>query len=351
MDIRKLGLDPGFGGIKVAEVVGSKIRGYMLPSVVGIGTTETGALNLAGVVRGGRRRQPHQVAFDGIEYLVGDGVANHARPIERMDFARFADSPELRALLYAALHQIVDGGSHQVSLAIGLPIEILLDKSLAATTEREMSRWLLGQHQFSLDGVEARLKVVNLKAKIAQPLATWFDWGLGLDGKWIKGAKAAKSPVLIIDLGFNTLDLLVVEGGRISTRYTGGDTLGMRRAAEIVADNIQRRYGVDLSLHEIDALVQEVVAGKRVTIYVGGEDTEVTPLVRQALNTLGANVVRFVESRVGKAGKFRIFITAGGALALGRRLLAQYPRAVVVDDPVMANGRGLAKLAARAGFL
>jgi hypothetical protein len=351
-EIRKLGLDPGFGNVNVAEVQNGEITAVGIPSVVGIGSMDAGALTLAGVVRGGRRQRPARIAFDGIEYLVGPGVAEHARPIERMDFQRFSDSPELRALLYAALYQVLNGGGHQVALAVGLPVEILQDTEQAQAAERGMARWLVGEHRFELDDTPARFEVVAMRAKIAQPVATWFDWGMDNAGQWVRGGKLAKAPALIIDQGFNTLDVLVVENGRISTRYTSGDTLGMRRAAELAAGNIQRRYGVEMSLHEADELVQAVVHGKRVTIFVEGESTNVTREVRQALSTLGSDVVRFVERSVGKAArKFKVFLTGGGSMAIGERLLGQYAHAVMVDDPVLANARGLAKLAQRPGFL
>ena len=61
--IRKIGLDPGFGGLKVAEVQGDQIVSQHLPSVVGVGTTDAGALSLVGVVRGRRiGDRPHVVA-------------------------------------------------------------------------------------------------------------------------------------------------------------------------------------------------------------------------------------------------------------------------------------------------
>jgi len=349
--LRKIGCDPGFGGVKVAEVRGDAIEARVVPSVVGVGSTEAGALNLAGVVRSKRQEHPSLVAFDGVEYLVGPNVARFARPIERMDFARFTDGPELRALLYAALYELLDGGGHRVALALGLPVGVLQDRDQARATEREMARWLLGQHRFALDGVESELEITAIRAKIAQPVATWFDWGLDLQGQWCKGRDAAKAPCLVIDQGFNTLDLLVVEGGRISTRYTSGDTLGMRRAAEMAAGNIQRRYGVELSLHEADALVQQVVAGRKVSVYVTGDLVSVSAEVRQALNSLGADVVRFVERNVGAGRRFRVLLTGGGALALAGRLLRQYEHAELMADPVLANARGLAKLAVREGFL
>ena len=357
--MRKMGWDPGFGGNKVAEVCrrddgGPELVSFCLPSVVGVGETDAGALDLAlrqAGVRGKRRTTPYVVEVEGAAYLVGPGVRHYARPIERMDFERFTDSPELRALLYATLWQALDGGAHRVALAIALPVEVLQDQKVARDVERGMAKWLVRRHRFTLDGTAASFEIAQVRAKIAQPVATWFDWGLDLRGQWTKGAAAMRAPTLIIDQGFNTLDLLVVEGGRISTRYTSGDTLGMRRAAEMAAGNLRRRYGIEMSLHEADDLVQLVVRGKRAQTYVTGQLTDVTPAVRQALNALGADVVRLVEAQVGKGRKFKILLTGGGALALAPRLLANWEHAEVMADPVTANARGLAKLAVRTGFL
>lgn len=356
--VRKVGVDPGFGGVKVAEVqlVGDEVMKRAMttrhvPSVIGVGSADAGGLTLAGVVRGRKGTRPDVVTFDGMQYLVGENVAEYARPIERMDFQRFSDGPELRALLYAGLYQLLDGGVHVCAFAIGLPVELLQDADKALATERAMAGWLIGKHKFSINGEEARFEVTAIKAKIAQPVATWFDWGLGVDGQWAQGDKAARAPALVIDEGFNTLDVVAIEGGKISTRYSSGTTLGMRRAAEMAAGNVERRHGVELSLHEADALVQRVVAGGKAQVYVVGEPVDVTPEVRQAVNALASDVVRFVEREVGKAKKFRVLVTGGGALALGGRLLAQWPHAEVMAEPQLANARGLAKLAARKGFL
>ncbi|MCP4409506.1 MAG: hypothetical protein GY807_17500, partial [Gammaproteobacteria bacterium] len=48
---------------------------------------------------------------------------------------------------------------------------------------------------------------------------------------------------------------------------------------------------------------------------------------------------------------YTILLTGGGALALSETLLRQFPKATVMYEPVLANARGLAKLAARPGFL
>jgi hypothetical protein len=54
--IRKIAVDPGFGGFKTAEVQGNDIRVAVVPSVVGIGETDTGLLSV-GLGRRARQRR------------------------------------------------------------------------------------------------------------------------------------------------------------------------------------------------------------------------------------------------------------------------------------------------------
>jgi hypothetical protein len=335
------------------DTMDDKIKTVAVPSVVGVGSMDAGGLTLANVAHGrsGLKNRPARVAFDGVEYLVGHNVEFYARPIERMDFARFVDGPELRALLYATLHQSLGDGQNRIALAIGLPVEMLQDKFQAASIEAAMTNWMVGQHRFAVDDLNVEFEIVGLRAKIAQPVATWFDWGLDLNGQWARGRVAIHAPVLVIDHGFNTLDLVAVDGGQISTRYTSGDTLGMRRAAEMTAENVRRQHNVELSLHEADDLVRSALSNKKAQIYVQGELVDVTAQVRQAINSLATDVVRFIERSVGTAGKFKVLLTGGGALALAARLTQQFRHAEVVPDAVTANARGLAKLARRPGFL
>ena len=55
-----------------------KISTTQLPSVVGIGETDLGLLGRVGLGRKQRRAEPHVVAWNGWEYLVGAGVEHYA---------------------------------------------------------------------------------------------------------------------------------------------------------------------------------------------------------------------------------------------------------------------------------
>jgi len=348
------GLDPGFNAVKIARVQGDDIVTYVLPSSVGEPNRgKKDGLTLAGVVRPRQAtRHPFRVVFERTEYLVGPNVADFAEPIDRLDFDRFKDSPELRATFYAAIYRIVNGGAHRVALAIALPVEVVQDKNEALQVERAMRHWLVGEHVFSVDGVETVLTVTNLRAKIPQPVATWFDWGMDTRGQWIKGKAAQRAPTLIIDQGFNTLDVLVVEGGQISHRISEGDTLGMRRAAERLIRSVKHSYGLELELRKANDLIQTAVNGQPAETYVNGQLTDVTGETKRAVQSLAADVHNFLDRTVGKSREaYTILLTGGGALALSVTLLRQFPKATVMYEPILANARGLAKLAIRPGFL
>jgi hypothetical protein len=362
MTVRNVALDPGFGGAKAAEVQNGEIKVVTVPSVVGIGSTEVGMLDLAGVT--GRRRrcsgQPLVIAFEGIEYLVGHGVAEYTRPVERLDFHRLSDGPELRALTYATLFELLadrrdNGTVHDINLVVGLPVEVLQGPD-AHQTVKVLRRWLEGEHRFGVDGQEATFNVHTIRP-MAQPVGAFFQWGLSLDGQWSRDKADFMLPVAVLDLGFNTLDLLGVKGGTVQARYTGGDTLGMRRAATVLADSVRRQYRRSMSLHEADAYLRDYIRGngrRRVKMPTGGVDggwVDIRPLVRSALDTAGGQVMAFVERTWSNGRQFsHLLLTGGGCLALGDRLKQQFGHAILFGDPVTANAQGLARLAQRRGL-
>jgi hypothetical protein len=70
------------------------------------------------------------------------------------------------------------------------------------------------------------------------------------------------------------------------------------------------------------------------------------------VQSLAADVHNFLDRTVGRSRHaYTVLLTGGGALALSSTLLRQFPTATVMYEPVLANARGLAKLAVRPGFL
>jgi hypothetical protein len=99
---------------------------------------------------------------------------------------------------------------------------------------------------------------------------------------------------------------------------------------------IEHRYGLVLELQKANALLQDVVNGQKVTVYVHGQLTEVSREARQAVGSLETDVDNFLDRSVGKAkGAYQVLLTGGGALALSSRLLRRFPEATLMYEPVL----------------
>jgi hypothetical protein len=339
-----LGLDPGFGAMKAAAVGSDGLKVAAVPSVVGVGETDLGMLSLGSLGRR-RSRQPDRVAFGGVTYLVGEHVARYARPVQRMDFLRLSDGPELRALFYDVLFRLLgDGeGERHAAVMVGLPVEVMADREQARATLRALRAWMVGCHACTVNGYPLQLDVADVKVMV-QPAGTFFAWGLNDQGRWTRSKADLKAPVAVCDVGFNTLDAFAVQNGEVVARFTSGDTAGMRRAAELVINAVRGSYGIDLSLHEADALLQE----RRPRLYTAEGEADLHALVDQALDATAAAVVTFLERRWGNGRQFtHLLFTGGGAETLRDDLLRQYPHGVVLPEPVTANAIGLARYGAR----
>lgn len=340
-----ISLDPGFGGFKTAAISGD-IYTATVRAVVGAGSLNGTHLS-TGLGRGKAHEKPIAVQFDGVQYLVGNNVHRHTRPIERLDFQRLGNGPELRALFYATLYQLQKTTAAWVDTAflnvlVGLPVQVLADNSLASSVRSQLRSWMVAYHTFTANDETFSVSVKSVKT-MAQPLGAFFAWGMDEAGQWVQSDNP-RAKFAVADIGFNTLDLFVIEDGRVNERYSSGETLGMRRANSFIKSTVRERYGVSISLQEADALTRL----KKPVLHHSQGSTDLTPLVQQALADTFGGIASFMEDTWGNARQFRrVIITGGGADALRDKLLALYPHAIIMPDAQSANSVGLAKFAQR----
>lgn len=340
-----LAVDPGFGGFKTAYINGQGPQACTLPSVVGAGSLRQSELS-TGLGRGRAHQQPYSIQFNGLQYLVGPNVHRHARPVERLDFQRLNDGPELKALIYTSLWQALGDGDHNLNLLIGLPVEVLQNRAMASSTLSSLRGWLEGEHEFSVNGEIISLAVNQVKA-MAQPMGAFFCWGSNDQGQWVQ-PDDPHAKFAIGDVGFNTFDAFVIEDARVNERYSGGDTLGLRRANSFIRSVARDQYGVNLSLHEADDLIRTRLAGRAPMLHHSQDSTNISPVIDQALDDNFAQIATYLEETWGNGRQFRrIILTGGGAEALRDRLLRLYPQALVLPNAQEANAIGLAKFAQR----
>lgn len=345
--MRRLGLDDGFGGIKIAEVVGNEIRSEVIPATVGIGRIQD-----MGMLSVGMRRKhtaelkPLQVQIGDESYLVGQNVYQHVEPIIRLDYQRLADGPEVRALIYSALATRMNGGPYYCSILVGLPVQVMIDRSLIQKRLHSLRSWLCAVHSFSVDGQSYQIEIDKVKA-MAQPICSYWAWGLDIQGEWWRGDEVWDSPVAIIDIGFKTTDIFGIKSGRLNRRFTGGDTLGMYTACQTIRDQIRLRFNVRKSLAEVDEMIKNHVTGQIIEVHhLSGRDS-INDLIESALSKSFSINNDFIQSKL-KDEEFRyLILTGGGTAALRKWLVEEYPLATIPADPVSENARGLALFAQR----
>jgi len=306
-----------------------------ITSLVGTGNTSLGMLETRRA-----RTMPRGVDFGGFTYIVGEGVEDFTRAYERMDFLKLADSPESRALTYATLGDLLGEGSHKASVRIGFPIQLMLDKEAAQETRRKVRAWMVGAHDFQIDGVRTQIEITAVNTS-SQPAGTYAAWALTNEGKPAILGDDKRATVAVCDVGFNTLDLHTIKPGSKSLRrFTDGATLGMHRAAETLRDALLHKYRLKLSLHAADALIRN--QKKRIETRHGFKSIE--DEVAQSLANAASGVISFVSSLWEDLNASVIIFTGGGAEALKPYLLELYPTGRILEDPVMCNALGLSRL-------
>ena len=343
-----LGYDPGFGNSKAAMIDPlSGIKVASIPSVVGVGSTEIGMLD-SSIGSNGKRNLPYRVDF-GVQYLVGENVELFTIPAQRLDFRSLAEGPEVRASFYACLHKLKDDeageaeASGEIEVMVGLPVVVMRDKQLAKRTRKELRKWMVGQHHFTVDGIEHDVKVSKVDV-MPQPAGAYFGWGMGLNGRWSRDPALLKNLVAVCDIGFNTTDLFVLKGGKVIPRYTAGNKMGVRRGAEQLASLIGEQTGINLSLHEADAYLR----GGNPEISTSSGLVDLGPLVAQAKDSVVANVAQFVERSWGDGKRFSHILFVGGGASLLRAEMAHfYPHGITLPGALTANAEGLAKFGVR----
>lgn len=313
-----IGFDAGMGAIKLYGVHG----GLQLQSQVSINGTQkvTAVMGLA------RQKAPLHIRSSQGSFYVGEDAHSWGRAVENLNYERLTGAPEMHALLFGSLAEYIkEYGPFRrpLSLVVGMPQEPLTGPEAKGNISA-VKKWMTGNHNWQADGQAYEVEIDEVQVT-SQPVGALFDFLLDDDGKFIKERKAAfKAEVGIISIGFNTIELLVVQDRKIVQKFTAGTTAGVRRLLEII--NADRLY----TLGELDTQLR-----------AGGLDT------KEALPVWEREVTGVINQHWNNTWKRfnRILLVGGGASLLQKTLPYRFNgKAFVPADPVSSISRGLYKL-------
>ena len=307
-----LAVDPGFGDTKI------NVNGETVKMASAIARAKS--VGMAGI---GMKSASHAttIQYGWESYVIGEGAWHHGDMLTNRDYSALS-SPERRALVFGAIAQVLDPGEYAFdTMVIGLLVPLLMDEVQGQAVMGGLKAYK-GEHQFSTEKGKYKIQVNKLKA-LAQPVGGYADWLLDEELRIRKNGRNAR--VAVLDIGMNTLDLYVIQDGKVLPRFIGGGKVGVRRLLELLSANGHEP-------EELDAMIR---SGK------------LRPSKDQLESWL-SEILASIERTWSNLRRFTTVIPAGGgSIVLGDILrLALISKGAAVswpEDPSTTNVKGLWK--------
>ncbi len=318
-----VGLDIGYSHLKLAfGRAGTPPQLRVLPAMAA--PLEHVAVQLEGASRASPAGIP--VRLDGKEWIAGvrpTRVSGWSRSLH----ADYAGSETYRALTLAALTLVNTPRIDR--LVTGLPVSQAVD----ARQREALRARLLGRHETGIGEVEvAQVRV------IAQPVGTFVDALVQGDDDLI--GVISEGTVLIVDVGFFSVDWAVLVQGDLRRTTTGTSLEAMSVVIETAAELIAAEGAGQPSV----AVIERALAQGRGSILHQGQRRD----VRAALQQASAKTARVAlealrqDLRREQTTVDRIVVTGGGSDWFTPLVMATFDPVPVERprDPITANARG-----------
>jgi len=182
------------------------------------------------------------------------------------------------------------------------------------------------------EGEPKKIKVNVLEVEVVpQPLGTyWSEFAETLE----HGEKDSVGRVGIIDIGFRTTDLAVVQEQEYIPEKSRTISIGMSNVYKEISNKLSAMYGINREGYSLD----EVIIKREVKI--AGKTYDVSGLLDECFEKLSQNLVIEINSTWVVEDFDKLVFTGGGSYALSKFLLPYFDHSVQVADPFTANSRG-----------
>ncbi|AYP68387.1 partition protein [Bacillus phage vB_BboS-125] len=276
------------------------------------------------------QKRKGDLTIDG-QYFVGDLALRQAEVKYHSIKDNKAETWTTEVLLKASLAYLAP--TEQLQLVTGLPIDYFFTQKNAV---EEMVGRFNSTNYYTLDiygeGRRTAKPTIRKHKVVPQPLGSAMDYLLTDAGQFNDVAEARKR-LLVVDLGYYTLDLLVLDAMEINKASCSPPGLGIDTAYKLLQQYLKENVGSAPARYELD---QYVKSGE----YNG---YDIGPLIEKAFTALAQQIQLEVESL--NLGYQRVIITGGQANLVAAFL--DLPGKVVLNDPQLGNVRGYEKIGRR----
>jgi hypothetical protein len=311
----KLGLDIGYGDVKAVYQYEGKLTMMKFPTAIAYAEQGVGELS--------EFAYNEEYEYRNRRYLVGKQALFGAFSTRSFEFMR----RYLPLFVFKTVKDIRERTGETVTdIALGLPLSHYTEANISALT-------------LLLERIEVAHTVLELKVRFyPQGLGVLADYRLSEDRSV---NRQTNQDMLIIDIGFNTVDVVVAERGKIIKSES--ETLerhGVSKITLALTREIKSLMQIDLSEQE----AKDVLCLGKIKVY--GAERDLTEMIRGSAENYADWLMQEVRSkwaaRIQRSE--RVIVAGGGAYYLKDNIPAEYrPLVHVPDLPEHANARGFFK--------
>lgn len=317
-------VDDGYAQMKIFGDApdGHGIKPFVMRSAIAVGRRGLGTID--------GRETVDAWETDGKAFTVSDAIQTENTQIDSFHF-----SDMNRVLINHALYAAGYGG-REVSLVAGLPVANFFAHGIRndEAIERKKENLLKAVKLTSSDAPVAKITNVRIGC---QAVAAYVDWLLD---DTLQERNDPESRVAIVDIGGRTTDIAVVIGGsQIDHDKSGTANVGVLDVYSAVERGIQKSFSIPdrFALNHLDRVVR---SGK---VRLFGKDEDISMVVRDAISEQEEKIRLECERKIGTGATLDAIVFVGGGSALFKTINTKFRNAVMVDNPELANARGMWK--------
>jgi plasmid segregation protein ParM len=273
----------------------------------------------------------------GTAYAVGDTALRQGGQARATLAPSRTRTPEMAALFAAGLGCVASPAGGALRVVTGLPPESLnADKPWLESAY--VRTW-----EFELNGEPRRVDVGQLVV-IPQGAGAYFDHLLTMTV--LQPQTPPDGAVAIIDIGYLTVDFVMIEDGELVTSATGSLRGGMAAVYRRCAETLAQRYPLVAEERVVEQVLRDGV------VHHMGERCPVDrSLVRNVFLAFAERILARAQSLWSSKGNTikLVLLCGGGAPVVETMLRQRWPHVQMLKDPARANVRGYLKVAMQIG--
>ena len=270
-----------------------------------------------------------QIEVHGEQYFVGALAARHSsNPVFSLKKDRY-DSEQGMVLMETTI-ALLANNNEEIRVITGLPVDY------QKTQRSNLEQRLRETHAVVFNGQLQRTFVREVKV-IPQPMGIFFHHYLDeslnpTDPRW------KRQRVGIVDIGYGTTDIAVVDGGQYIDEYSRSSNLAMSRLTRLVSNAVYRDINHRWETHEIDEAIRNGFVRLR------GRNISIIEQIAECRRNLSDQLSHWLETEWPDYDKMDMILLGGGGGSALYHHLSKSFHVKLVEDPQQAVVKGYKKL-------